>query len=387
MSTRALVLVTSLFTLLGCDAEKEGGSATIPESLRGAYGRTDADAFFPTLGLEVDVDTLRISELTLKIKAGKEVGTDTFQIDEAELRWANASKEPETCKGTIARHGTRLLLTLFKTDREAKCDSALVGDWEAWAPVESIPESLAGSYGRKDPYARAEGLKLDGTSIELTGRGNAIELEQAVMYASKPNHLVIRKGVFGGRVCQGHIDLVEEHLEGSLEPAKGSDGACPRVFGHRWSVDTARIPKKPLSNGKVSVEVRGEAVLLKTLDEQGLTCEQAIVRTATRNVADSGRDGIPVMGGEVLVLQDAKPKAGAGACADRLDGLAAAQCEQYLGLPCDEGMLSSVAHGADEVSCPTHVIIGEPEGEGRKVAFLPQSLENAVCWELRDRLK
>lgn len=178
MSTRALVLVTSLFTLLGCDAEKEGGSATIPESLRGAYGRTDADAFFPTLGLEVDVDTLRISELTLKIKAGKEVGTDTFQIEEAELRWANASKEPETCKGTIARHGTRLLLTLFKTDREAKCDSALVGDWEAWAPVESIPESLAGSYGRKDPYARAEGLKLDGTSIELTGRGNAIELEQ-----------------------------------------------------------------------------------------------------------------------------------------------------------------------------------------------------------------
>ncbi len=387
MSTRALVLATSLFTLLGCDAKTGDGEATIPQSLRGAYGRTDADAFFPTLGLEVDVDTLRISELTLKIKAGKVVGTDTFQIDEAELRWANASKEPETCKGTIARHGTRLLLTLFKTDREAKCDSALVGDWEAWAPIESIPESLAGSYGGKNPYARAEGLKLEGRTIEMTGRGGSIELEQAVMFASKPNHLVIRKGLVDGQACQGHIDLVEDHLEGSLNPAEGSQGFCPRVFGHRWSVDTTRVPKKPISNGKVSVEVRGSAVLLKTLDEQGLTCEQAILRTATRNVADSGRDGIPVMGGEVLVLHDAKPKAGADSCADRLDGLAAAQCEQYLGLPCDESMLTSVAHGADEVSCPTHVIIGEAEGGGRKVAFLPQSLENAVCWELRDRLK
>ncbi len=45
----------------------------------------------------------------------------------------------------------------------------------------------------------------------------------------------------------------------------------------------------------MNIEVRGETVLLETRDEQRLRCEQAILRTANRNVADRGRDGIPVM--------------------------------------------------------------------------------------------
>ncbi|MBV1859801.1 MAG: hypothetical protein KUG77_15425, partial [Nannocystaceae bacterium] len=107
-----------------------------------------------------------------------------------------------------------------------------------------------------------------------------------------------------------------------------------------------------------------------------------ILRTANRNVADSGRDGIPVLGGQVLVLQPAKPTSGASACADRLGGLAQAQCEDYLGVACDTAMIGATAHTADEVQCPTHIIIGDTEAGKRKVALLPKSLETSVCWEL-----
>ena len=387
MNRLAPLLTALLLGAPACD-EKKGEVAPIPEALRGAYGRGDADAFLPTLGLEVDVDTLRYSELTVKIVSGTALPNGSYQVDEAELRWAKdaGTQDPKKCKGTIDRHGTRLLLTLFKMESDAKCETSLEGDWEAWSLVDAVPESMEGSYGRKDPYAVAEGLRLEGDTLTPTTADAPMKIEELVMFESKPQHLVVRKGTFGSTECTGAIDLVEGQLRGRLEPVKDTGPFCPSVFGHQWSIDTRQVPKGALSNGKVSVEVRGEAVLLKTLDEQNLKCEQAILRTASRNVADSGRDGIPVMGGQVLVLREAKPTSGASACADRLGGLALAQCEEYLGMPCDEGMLSAVAHDADDVKCPTHIVIGESEGGKRKVALLPQSLENAICWELKEPL-
>ncbi|MGH1345132.1 MAG: hypothetical protein ACRBN8_26460 [Nannocystales bacterium] len=381
-------LVALLLSAPACD-NKTAGSAPIPEALRGAYGRTEVDAFLPTLGLEVDVDTLRYSELTVKIVAGKELANGSYQIDEAELRWAKdaGTDDPKKCKGTIDRHGTRLLLTMFKMDSDSKCEASLLGDWEAWSLVDTVPETMAGSYGRKDPYAVAEGVRLEGKQIIQTRNDEVLELEEAVMFESKANELIVRKGVFGETLCTGSVTLSEEGLvRGKLDPVEGTGPFCPSVFGNRWSINTAQIPKGQFSNGKVSVEVRGETVLLKTLDEQNLKCEQAILRTANRNVADSGRDGIPVMGGQVLVLHSAKPTSGASACADRLGGLAQAQCEEYLGVPCDASTLSATAHSADEVQCPSHIVIGDTEGGKRKVALLPKSLENSVCWELREPL-
>ncbi|MFN3181753.1 MAG: hypothetical protein ACE37F_07135 [Nannocystaceae bacterium] len=386
MTRRLLTLATLLLAPLAC-GESSGEVAPIPESLRGAYGRTDVDAFLPTLGLEVDVDTLRYSELTVKVVAGKELPNGSYQVDEAELRWAKdaGSKEPKTCKGTIDRQGSRLLLTLFKMGSDAKCESSLDGEWEAWSLVDEIPESMAGSYGRKDPYAVAEGLRLEGKELIPTS-GKPMTLEEAVMFESKRDHVIVRKGTFGETQCTGSIDLVDGWVSGKLEPVDDSGTHCPSVFGQRWTIETGQIPKGALSNGKVSLEVHGEAVLLKSLDEQNLKCEQAILRTANRKVTQSGRDGIPVMGGQVLVLHEAKPTSGASACADRLGGLAMAQCEEYLGVPCDEGMLSAAAHEADDVKCPSHIIIGDAEGGKRKIALLPQSLENAVCWELKEPL-
>lgn len=381
-------LVALLLSTPACD-DKATGAAPIPTALRGAYGRTDADAFLPTLGLEVDVDTLRYSELTVKIIAGKELPNGSYQIDEAEARWPKdaGSSDPKKCKGTLDRHGTRLLLTMFKLNSDSKCEPSLQGDWDAWSLVDAVPESMAGSYGRKDPYAIAEGVRLEGKQIIPTGSAQVVQLEEAVMFESKDDQLIVRKGAFGETVCTGSITLSEEGLlQGHLEPIAGTGPFCPAIFGNRWSVDTAQTPKGALSNGTVSIEVRGETVLLKTLDEQNLKCEQAILRTANRNVTDSGRDGIPVMGGQVLVLSAAKPKSGASACADRLGGLAQAQCEDYLGIPCDAAMLSATAHTAEEVQCPSHIVIGDTEGGKRKFALLPKSLENSVCWELREPL-
>lgn len=387
MNRSTLPLVALLLTTTACSKGSDE-VMPIPESLRGAYGRTDVDAFLPTLGLEVDVDTLRYSELTLRIIAGKTLANGSYQVEEAELRWAKdaGSKEPKKCKGTIDRHGSRLLLTLFEVGADAKCESSLDGDWEAWSLVDAIPESMAGSYGRKNPYAVAEGLRLEGNALIPTSSDEVMTLDEAVMFESKRDHVIVRKGTFGTTLCTGSINLIEGQLSGQLDATANTGPYCPSVFGHRWTIETGQVPRGKLSNGTVSLEVRGEAVLLETLDEQHLKCEQAILRTANRTVTDSGRDGVPVMGGQVLVLREAQPTSGASACADRLGGLAMAQCEEYLGVPCDEGMLSAAAHDADDVKCPSHIIIGDPEDGKRKIALLPQSLENSVCWELKEPL-
>jgi hypothetical protein len=386
-----------VLVLLGCNGGDE--AVEIPEPLRGAYGRTDEDAFFGTLGLEVDVDTLRFSELRLAVKSGKVLAGDSLQVSEAELTWAKDDRPPRSCKGTIARQGERLLLSLFRVESDAPCDSALAGEWSAWGPVTEIPEGLRGVYGRGDVYASAEGVRIDAKAIAVAGAQSGLDLEQGVAYEGRSDHLVVRKATYHGVQCRGSISVEDDELSGKLQIVEGStptpppepgadaefvgwlgDGdGCPPLFGKRWTIDTKPLPKDSVANGKVKVEIRGETVMTTTLDEQGLRCEQAILRTAERKMAQSGQDGIPVMGGTVVVLTPARPKAGADGCAARLQNLAAAECEALMGMPCEPHMLGT---DAPLVECPTHLVIGEPEASGRKIAVLPQTVQSAVCFEM-----
>jgi hypothetical protein len=391
----------------GCGGDE--AAVQIPEALRGAYGRSDEDAFFDTLGLEVDVDTLRFSELRLTVKTGKVVGADSLQVTEAQLTWAKDDKPPQNCKGTIARQGDRLLLSLFRMESDSPCDSALAGEWSAWAPVTEIPAGLRGVYGRGDVYASAEGVRIDDKAITLAGAEAGLELVEGVAYEGRDDHLVVRKAKYFDAECRGSISVKEDALSGNLvliegsekpEPPPsdtdeegqfdgwlGADGGCPVMSGARWTIDAKALPKAPVDNGKVKIEIRGETVMTSTLDEQGLRCEQAILRTAERKMSESGRDGIPVMGGTVVVLTPAVPKSGGDGCVARLKNLAANECESLLGMPCDPSMLTGLADEEPIVQCPTHLVIGEPDSNGRKVAVLPPSVMNAVCFEMTGHFK
>jgi hypothetical protein len=85
------------------------------------------------------------------------------------------------------------------------------------------------------------------------------------------------------------------------------------------------------------------------------------------------------MGGTVVVLTPAKPKAGIDGCLARMRNLAAAECERLMGMPCEPHML---ALEDPVIDCPTHLVIGEREGAGRKIAVLPQTVTSAVCFEM-----
>jgi hypothetical protein len=393
--SRALLI--SILVLCCCKGDEK--AAPIPDSIQGAYGRTDADAFYNTLGLEVDVDSLRFSELRLKIVAGTVVGTDSYQINAAELSWAKDDREPRKCKGTIARQGPRLLLSLFREESDAPCDATLAGDWTAWAPVSEVPSGLHGAFGRGDVYASAEGVRIEPKAITLAGAQTSLDLVEGVAYEGRNDHLIVRKATYNGRTCRGSISVTEDGLSGGFtavedeaEPEPEGDPPrfgylgdgedCPVLVGTRWSIDTAPLPAKPVTNGKVKVEIRGETVMTTTTDEQGLRCEQAILRTATRRTADSGRDGIPVMGGTVVVLTPAMPSRGAEGCNARLQNLAATECEALMGMPCTEEMLASSGEDSPVVRCPTHLVIGDPSAQGRKIAALPPTVLNAVCFEM-----
>ncbi len=390
MLARCRVLA-ALVLLLAPSACKKDGSATnaIPEALRGAYGRKASDAFVATLGLEVDVDTLRYSGMTIKILEGKALSDDDFQVTLAELAWAKSDKKPRECKGTIAKQGNQLLITLFKTVGEDKCDPNLNGEWKAWKPTKAFPEALRGTFGSKDPYSREEGTVVEEAILRRTWGSADLELAEAVAFVGVENELVVRDSVFGVTHCRGTIHVEEDQLSGELEVAptpESTGGNCPPLHGQRWTVEANRLPKATLANGSVRIEMKDGKAIISTTDEQGLRCEQEVLRTSTRSVAHSGRDGIPVMGGTVLLLDHAEPKAGASGCQDRLGGLAAARCEELLGAPCDPAMLGGGSEPPD-INCPTHLVLGDPDANGRKVAFLPQDLQTAVCWETKEHFK
>jgi hypothetical protein len=386
--TRSAIVLAAAIAALSCD-KKKTDAVEIPEDLRGTYGRDDADAFFLTLGLEVDKDKLRFSEMTMDIVDAKLVGS-TFQIDEAEVRWARQDRLPKKCKGTLARQGNRLLVSLFEQQTDAKCETALEGQWTAWRPVEALPESLRGTYGSGSIYSVFEGLKIGETKIELSGGSDPVVIDEAVMYEGRDDHVVLRRVTVGDTVCQGHVSVDDEgQLRAQLDLADPSEreGAnpkwCPRLSGERWTIDTTQLPKSPIDNGKVRVEIRGETVSIAAVDGTGLRCEHAILRTGTRSSTDAGRDNIPVGSGHVLMLTRSAPKSGLDACNETLASLAANQCEELFGGPCDEGLLEGFHHDEHAaITCPSHIVIGDATTKGRKVTLLPPTIPNAVCFQM-----
>lgn len=392
MLARCRVLeLAPLFVLLAVTGCKTDGAATnaIPEALRGAYGRKASDAFVTTLGLEVDVDTLRYSGMTIKILEGKALSDDDFQVTLAELAWAKSDKKPRECKGTIAKQGNQLLITLFKTVGDDKCDPNLNGEWKAWKPTKAFPEALRGTFGSKDPYSREEGTVVEEALLRRTWGSADLELAEAVAFVGVEDELIVRDSAFGETRCRGTIHVEDDQLSGELEiipDTEAADAYCPPLRGQRWTVEANRLPQKTLANGSVRIEMKDGKVILSTTDDQGLRCEQEVLRTSTRSVARSGRDGIPVMGGTVLLLDHAEPKAGASGCQERLGGLASARCEELMGAPCDASMIGGGAE-PPAINCPTHLVLGDPDANGRKVAFLPQDLQTAVCWETKEYFK
>lgn len=382
---RRACMWAGLLAVLGC--KKDSAHAEpIPEDIRGAYGRQVEDAWLPTLGLEVDVDTLRYSEMTVRIISGAPRGND-YQIDQAEVTWTKVDKPPKLCKGTLARQRNRLLLSLFEIDADEKCEPILDGDWSAWTPRTTFSESMQGTFGSQSLYSAFENLVVTKERIEVPEL-DALQIEEAVVFVGREDQLIVRRARFGDAVCRGEVRVEEDRLGGTLQPLPTEDpdadsGHCPRLFGTRWSVTTSALPTKPLSNGKVRIEIEGDKLTLTTTDEQNLRCEQTILRTGTRSPTEVGRDPIPVGGGQVLLLSPAKPSSGIEACQGRLENLAAAQCEEYFGAPCAPSSLDALRSGhGSELSCPTHVVIGDPTTSGRKVALLPSSIPNAVCFEM-----
>lgn len=383
MQNRLLPLV---LILSGCK-DQTPTEVEIPEAIRGAYGRTPQDAELPTLGLEVDVDTLRYSEMQMKVVQGEATGKNGFRIDLAEVTWARSGREPKRCKGTLARLRERLLVSLFEVDRDVECESSLDGDWSHWAPRTTFPEPMHGTYGSPSLYSAFEAFTVTADTIDL-GMDPPLEIEEAVGFAGVDDRIILRRAAYGELTCRGELTVEEDRLTGTLESLPREDGEkpsarCPRLAGHRWSVDATRLPKGSLTNGKVTVAVDGETVTITTNDEQGLACEQKILRTGRRQATEVGRDRIAVGAGDVLLLSPATPTSGIEGCQERLSNLAAAQCAEYLGAPCDPTLLDALHRDRpDPVGCPTHIVIGEPTTEGRKIALLPSTIPNAVCFEM-----
>jgi hypothetical protein len=257
----------------------------------------------------------------------------------------------------------------------------------AWKPIEGVPEAFHGTYGSGTIYAPYGRLTIDGEGVHPSDGDPSLRVVEAAAFEGRSHQIVLRKASFGDRMCRGTLELTEGNLVADLESVDedGSirKGLCPRVSGTRWSVETARLPQRPIDNGKVVIAVEGDRVKVSTRDEQGLRCDQRILQTATRSTTDAGRDRIPVGAGEVVMLEPAEPTAGVRECDDRLRTLATNRCSELLGMPCDDRLLEGFhVEGAGTLSCPSHVVVGEPTPSGRKVALLPQTIPNAVCFEM-----
>jgi hypothetical protein len=376
-----MLALAAVCATTACD-DKKAEAEEIPESIRGSYGRDDTDAFFDTLGLEVDKDVLRYSEMRVKIISGKMVGS-TYQVDEAEVTWARQDEPPKKCKGTLARQGERLLISMFKQDADETCESSLKGEWKAWAPTTKFPEPMLGTFGTSSLYGGFTTISVTPEAITFTD-GEAITIDQGVAFEGRDDYVLVRKGKWPNVECKGSVSMVEGNIRINLDPIdEDAPRPCPRFTFEPWTINAANLPKKSVDNGKVRLDVDGKTLKLSTLDEQGLRCEQKILRSGTRSSTDSGRDRIPVGAGEVLVLERKAPTAGTDGCDERLRNLASNRCEELFGAPC-EGQLLEDFHGSGAVGlrCPTHVIIGDATTHGRKIALLPQSIPNVVCFEM-----
>jgi hypothetical protein len=363
---RALLLVPLAFGSL-CD-DPVPQAIAIPPEVHGTYGRDATDLELGTLGMEIDGEAIRFSEMTITVTDGKMVG-DTFQISRAEVRWKKdeGEKLPKECKGTLARQGARLLLTLFKKDSDDACESVLKGDWTEWHTTAEFPEVIRGVYGSDDPYTTDEPVEVRATDVKLPYGEAPLVLKQAVQFADRETELIVREASVGGLACKGTLEVKDDVLSAAL-------GDCPPLQGKRWKVGASAVPEGTMSNGRATVTFSRDGVTITS--EGGTKCTQKILRTGQRPTTDAGRDRIPVPGGQVLLLSASAAEGGA-ACSARMKNLYQAECRERLGAPCPDDELP-----VTEVQCPTHLVVGDASTKGRKMALLPDDLATVACFDM-----
>lgn len=360
----------------------------MPESLRGAYGQTLKHAALPTLGLEVDGKTLRLDQLTITVLSGEPSGATDYQVHDAEVNWQRGDHKPKHCKGTVSRQGDTLLVRLFKLESSDTCESILDGEWRAWSESDAVPAALHGTYGGDARDFDADvGIRVTDRAIAFMDRDAQLAIEKVIVWAGKPDELIVRKATWSGHGCAGTLVRKDERMTLQLEVAGDApEGAfCPGGSGVAWTVDAAALPKAALDNTHVHLEFAGDKLVMTSGGAEGMRCEQPILRTSPRSVSESGGDGIPVVGGTVVVLGRATPSSGAAWCRQRLVNVARSECERIQGAPCPAGLAeSAVDESLREMplGCPRQLVFGDKGSSGRKAALLPQDLPTQTCWDM-----
>ncbi len=376
-----LVLALVLAAAPACGDKGGGVPSDVPSELRGAYGQNEGQAYFATVGLEVDANALRYGELTVRVIEGEAMANGDYLVKLAEAVWEKDQHPAKKCRGTISRQDDVLLVKLYKEGTEDRCESGLDGDWHAWAKLDTVPETLRGTYGGDARGSEADiGLRISEHEIAFTDGGDKVKLDELVAYAKKPNEAYVRSAQFRGFPCKGTIVRDGEKMKLSLSPgaAAPENATCPSGNGVVWTVDEKFLPKQSYDNGKVTIERKADKLVLRTAE--GLRCEQHVLRTSPRSVTGSAYDGIPVTGGAVVVLEHAEPSAGADTCTARLRRLATEECALSLGTPCDETMLDAMA--SEPIGCPRQLVIGDPTQGGHKAALLPATKQSLACWDM-----
>ena len=380
MKARLFALAIALHgsAAAGCESAPPP-PADLPARLVGAYGQNQAHAMLATVGLEVTATTLKFGDVTITIKQGAVTGPDDYRVDAAEAVWPKDSKPPKPCSGTISRQGNVLLVKLFKTGSDTRCESVLDGEWKAWSVLDTMPEELRGIYGGDARTAEADvGVRLAEKSIGFTDGGTTVAIEQVVAWVDKPGTAFLRKSSFGDFGCTGSMTLTEDNLVLALTPVEGAPAgaSCPNGRGSRWSIQPKHLPAGTLDNGRVTITASGDQITL--VDRQGQRCVQKILQTAARSVAGSAYDGIPVSGGAVLVLDHASPEVGAESCTARLRNVAQQLCSESNQDRCFDATSAAEL----PITCPRQVVIGDATAGGFKAALLPANIANLTCWDM-----
>jgi hypothetical protein len=244
-----------------------------------------------------------------------------------------------------------------------------------------MPKALHGEFGGSDPYDSTLAFTIADAGVTDPVGGQDLELGRGYAFVGRDDELFVTEATFGEAKCHGTIAMRDDEMAVAMN-ADDEDALCPLLGGVRWSVDATKIPERTLSNGKVTASFDGETVTLTNADKPPLTCTQKVVRTSSRSTTDKSMDDLPVLAGQVLTLEAAAPKSGAESCQKRLGNLMQQRCQEQLGTPCPEGFADQAL-----VDCPTHLIVGDPSGPGRKVALLPNVVETIACYDVTGDFK
>jgi hypothetical protein len=390
MAARTVVslrwLVLSGLLAVACDKGDAAKNDEVPAALRGNYGQKPEHAQLPTVGLEVDAHAIRFGELSVAIVQAEAIG-DEIHIGKAEAVWDKVGGKAKQCKGTISRQGGTLLVKLFELDSDDRCESVLEGEWKQWTRTDALPEAMLGIYGAEVRSEDADvGMRVEAKRIGFTDGGEALKVAEVVQWPDKPDEAFVRDATFAGFKCTGSLLRQDDELIVTLFPASDAPerATCPSGVGMRWKTDPAHLPTAKSSNGKVEIEPRDGKIVLVAKDI-GLRCEQAVLRTNTRTVAESQSDGLGVTGGALLVLEPAVPTGGTESCRERLRNVARTECTEQSGAPCSPDELQ--AYIGEDLQCPRQIAIGELTGGGRKAALMPQSTALLACWDMTGLFK